>query len=138
MGRPKIPLVTPDLDEEKLTGKLPPKPIELRIVLYWMDLGATAQEIAGAHYCGIDTLNRRLREHCGMTFAELKEKVCGRAKVELRKNQFNLTKTNATMGIWLGKQWLGQKDEIHPTNAPNHELLTALLENLVLHKKEEK
>ncbi len=111
-GRPKIPLITPDLEEDGIECKLPPKQIILEQVLYWMDLGATAQEVAGSFHVGVRTLDRRLREETGLGFGELKEKVCGRAKIELRKNQFNLTRTNASMGIWLGKQWLGQKENV--------------------------
>ena len=33
-------------------------------------------------------------------------------KVSLRQNQFNLSKTNASMAIFLGKQYLGQKDVV--------------------------
>jgi hypothetical protein len=110
-GRPKIPLVTPDLDEADLSKKLPPKPIDFEAVLHWMDLGATAAEIAGAFRVGTATLDRRLREQTGLGFGELKEKVSGGLKIQLRRNQFNLTKTNATMGIWLGKIWLGQKED---------------------------
>lgn len=36
----------------------------------------------------------------------------GKGKISLRRNQFKLSETNATMGIWLGKQLLGQKDVI--------------------------
>ena len=31
-------------------------------------------------------------------------------KISLRRNQFKLSETNATMAIWLGKQYLDQKD----------------------------
>ena len=34
-------------------------------------------------------------------------------KASLRRNQFRMSETNATMAIWLGKQYLGQKDETH-------------------------
>lgn len=107
-GRPKIPMITEDLGD--LEKKLPPRPIELRQVMYWMDLGATAQEIAGAHHVSVDTLDRRLKEELGLPFAELKKKCCGASKIKLRNNQFKLSEKNASMGIWLGKQWLGQRD----------------------------
>ncbi len=121
-GRPRIPLVTPDLDENGLSKKLPPKEIDFEAVLHWMDLGATAEEIAGAFRVGVRTLDRRLREHTGLGFGDLKEKACGAAKIQLRRNQFHLTKTNAAMGIWLGKQWLGQKDDVKPMEGFNGEL----------------
>lgn len=31
-------------------------------------------------------------------------------KISLRRNQFKLSETNATMAIWLGKQYLGQRE----------------------------
>lgn len=30
--------------------------------------------------------------------------------MSLRRSQFRIAETNATMAIWLGKQYLGQKD----------------------------
>ena len=121
-GRPRIPLITHDISEIGLDGKLPPKPIDFEAVLHWMDLGATAEEIAGSFRVTVDTLNARLVEHTGLRFLDLKEKVCGPAKIALRRNQFNLSKTNATMGIWLGKQWLGQKDDPGLKDSFNGEL----------------
>ncbi|MBS3903766.1 MAG: helix-turn-helix transcriptional regulator [Simkania sp.] len=109
-GRPKIPIITESIGD--LEGKLPPRPIILEQVMYWMDLGGTAEEIAGSFHVSVDTLDRRLKEVTNLGFAELKEKVCGDAKLKLRQNQFKLSESNATMGIWLGKQWLGQKEEI--------------------------
>lgn len=104
LGRPKIPLVfTPD-------DRLPAKEINYDQVRYWADIGATQEEIAGAFYMSVDTLNRRIKEHFGMTFAEFKEKTAGSAKIKLRQNQFSLSQKNATMAIWLGKIWLGQQD----------------------------
>lgn len=107
-GRPKIPMICEDLG--KLEGKLPPRPIMLDQVLYWMDIGGTQEEIAGSFRVSKDTLERRLIEMTGLSFAQLKEKACGAAKIKLRNNQMKLSETNATMAIWLGKQWIGQKD----------------------------
>lgn len=114
-GRPKIPVVTEDLGE--LADKLPPRPINMTQVMYWMDLGAPAEEIAGSFHVSVDTLDRRLKETYNMTFAEMKEKVCGAAKLRLRNNQFRMSEHNCSMAIWLGKNWLGQKDtDKHETN----------------------
>lgn len=129
-GRPRIPLSTPDLGKIGLEGKLPPRPIDIDQVIYWMDIGGTAEEIAGSFRISVDTLDRRLVELIGMGFAEIKKNVCGNAKLRLRRNQFNLTETNATMGIWLGKQWLGQKDEEKSTDSPNHEFIGQLISEI--------
>lgn len=32
-------------------------------------------------------------------------------KIQLRKNQLDLSKKSAAMAIWLGKQYLGQRDQ---------------------------
>lgn len=107
-GRPRIPIVIEDLAE--LEGVLPTRVIEFKQVLYWMDLQATQEEIAGSYYVSVDTLSRRLKDLTGYGFADLKEKCCGGVKIKLRHNQMKLTERNATMGIWLGKQWLNQRD----------------------------
>lgn len=114
-GRPRIPVVTEDLGD--LAGKLPPRPIIMSQVFYWMDLGAPAEEIAGSFHISVDTLHNKLKETYGMSFSELKEKSCGAAKLKLRNNQFRMSEKNASMAIWLGKNWLAQKDpDKHETN----------------------
>jgi hypothetical protein len=117
-GRPKIPMITENLDE--LEGKLPSKVLVLDQVLYWMDLGSSAEEIAGSYRISVDTLDRRLKEKTNLSFAELKERCSGGAKTRLRHNQFKLSEKNATMAIWLGKVWLGQKDN----DEKNHQNVT--------------
>lgn len=39
----------------------------------------------------------------------------GKGKCSLRRYQFALAQKNANMAIWLGKQYLGQKDEPEQT-----------------------
>lgn len=102
-GRPRVALV------EK--NPLPEKEIVLDQVLYWIDLQATAEEIAGSFYVSTSTLDRRLKEHFGYGFEELKKKCSGSAKLSLRRYQFQQAEKNTTMSIWLGKIWLGQSDK---------------------------
>ena len=109
-GRPRIPVITPDLDDDDM-GKIPPKQIILEEVYYWMDIGATQEEIAGAFRVGCRTLNEKLKEHTGLNFSQLKEKICGGAKINLRHNQYKMSEKNASMSIWLGKNWIGQTDD---------------------------
>ena len=108
-GRPKIPVFVEDLKIDGL-GKLKSKTIDLEQVLHWIDVGATAEEIAGSYRLSVDTLNRRLIDFTGLGFAELKEKLSGKTKIKLRESQFKLAETNATMSIWLGKIVLGQSE----------------------------
>lgn len=43
-------------------------------------------------------------------------------KASLRRNQLNLSKTNAAMAIWLGKQKLGQREDPQGNDSFNGEL----------------
>ena len=56
----------------------------------------------------VDTLTN---ENNGATFAECKEKGQAQGKASLRRNQFKLAENNASMAIFLGKNWLGQTDK---------------------------
>ena len=56
------------------------------------------------------TLNNFCKREYGATFSEVFKQKRGKGKISLRRAQFKLAQTNATMAIWLGKQYLGQKD----------------------------
>ena len=99
-GRNKIPLVM----------SLPEKTIVMEQILYWIDLQATQEEVAGSFHVSVETLNNRLMDHFGMNFSELRKRTDGAGKLSLRRFQFNQAKKSATMAIWLGKHWLGQRD----------------------------
>ena len=60
-----------------------------------------------------DTVERRVKEKFGCTFAEyVDEKHLALAKPTLRKLQWQAAKSgNVSMLIWLGKQYLGQSDK---------------------------
>ncbi len=49
---------------------------------------------------------------------EIFERGLDMGRVSLRRNQMALSKTNATMGIFLGYQYLGQKDHRNPIRDP--------------------
>jgi hypothetical protein len=100
VGRPKIPMIL----------EIPPKAIVFDQVVYWINLQATQEEVAGSFRVSVETLNARLLEHFGMNFSELRKRADGEAKLSLRRYQFKQAEKSATMAIWLGKQWLGQRD----------------------------
>ena len=56
----------------------------------------------------VDTLTN---DNNGATFTECKEKGQAMGKASLRRSQFKLAEVNATMAIFLGKNWLGQTDK---------------------------
>lgn len=91
MGRPKIKI---DKEEfEKLCA-----------------MQCTEEEIANFFDCSIDTINNYCKETYSETFSDTFKKKSASGKISLRRSQFKIAETNATMAIFLGKQYLGQKD----------------------------
>ena len=88
-----------------------------RVEINWKDfdklcgLQCTQVEIAEWFNCSIDTIARAVKREFGEGFAEYYKKKSSRGKISLRRYQWELAKTNTTMAIWLGKQYLGQKDQ---------------------------
>lgn len=82
-------------------------------------LGCTQEEICWyfrddkGKPANIDTLTRWCKRTFDMTFQEyFKQNGFMAMKIRLRRNQFELSKKSAAMAIWLGKQYLDQKDSI--------------------------
>lgn len=75
-------------------------------------LQCTLEEIAGWFGVSEDTIERWVKRECGASFADTYKKYSGKGKIALRRYQMHLAKKNAAMAIWLGKQYLGQKDSL--------------------------
>lgn len=64
--------------------------------------------------CFFDVTDKTLERWCKRTyrkgFSEVFEQKRGTGKISLRRSQFELATKNASMAIWLGKQYLGQRD----------------------------
>lgn len=60
----------------------------------------------------IDTLSRWCKREFGVTFQEYsKQNSLMALKIQLRRNQFELSKHSVPMAIWLGKQYLRQTEK---------------------------
>ena len=71
----------------------------------------TLEEISGFFDCSEDTIERWCKREYRCGFADIYKKKSGIGKISLRRIQFKIAeKGNASMAIWLGKQWLGQSD----------------------------
>lgn len=93
-GRPKLVLND--------TGKA--------IITNMASIMCTDEEIAACLGVTVETLQNADNN---AAFLECKEKGNGNGKKSLRRIQFDIArKGNATMAIWLGKQWLGQRDSV--------------------------
>lgn len=61
-----------------------------------------------------------------MSFSDVFKQKRGAGKIALRRNQFQLSKKNAAMAIFLGKQFLGQKEKVEMEHTNTNNLLDAL------------
>lgn len=74
----------------------------------------TGEEIASVLGCDYDTFAARVVEKTGAKCSEYIKQRAMSGNASLRREQFELAKKgNPTMLIWLGKQYLGQKDQTH-------------------------
>lgn len=71
------------------------------------------------------TLNKWCKETYGTTFSEVFKVKRGIGQVSLRRHQFQLAEKNPTMAIWLGKQYLNQRDNLEIDHG-NNELMESL------------
>lgn len=74
-------------------------------------LMCTETEIADFFGVSVDTVDRWCKRTYGAGFAESYNKKSSKGKIALRRYQLQLAEKNAAMAIFLGKQWLGQKEK---------------------------
>lgn len=95
----------------------PTKEYDLKAFQDLVGLGCTQEEICWyfrdetGKPANVDTLTRWCKRQFGMTFQEyFRQNGYMALKIKLRRNQFKLSEKSSAMAIWLGKQYLGQKD----------------------------
>lgn len=94
-------------------------------------LQCTKEEICGFFGVTDKTLERWCRRTYKLGFSEVFAQKRGAGKISLRRSQFALAKKNANMAIWLGKQYLDQREpdsrnDGKPQGAKNN-LLSAIM-----------
>jgi hypothetical protein len=100
---------TTDRPLEKTKGR-PPKVIDWRVFEQLCEIQCTASEIASVLRMCEDTLYVRVNKEYGEHYSVIYKRFSEAGKCSLRRFQFKLAQKNTSMAIWLGKQWLGQKD----------------------------
>ncbi len=91
-------------NKEKYFGR-PRTQIDLTVVEKLGQLQCTYSECATFLSIPEGTLKRR------KDFRTAYKKGAESGKISLRRSQFKLAEKNAAMAIWLGKQYLGQKEQ---------------------------
>lgn len=107
----------------------PQKEIDQTMFEKLCGLQCTQEEIAGMFDCSVDTIERWCKRTYSETFAETYKKHSANGKTSLRRAQFKLAEKSAAMAIWLGKQYLGQRDrDIADAMDRSNGVLESLLE----------
>ena len=95
----------------KKTGR-PRKELDPQLVEDLATLQCTDEEIASALHVSVDTITRRKKDD--PAFAEAYQRGKDQGKRSLRRLQWqSAQKGSYVMQIWLGKQYLNQKDRQH-------------------------
>ena len=75
-------------------------------------LQCTLEEICGWFDVTDKTLDGWCKRTYHASFSEVFRQKRGAGKISLRRSQWRLAEKNATMAIFLGKQFLGQRDSV--------------------------
>lgn len=71
----------------------------------------TLREISNWFSCSEDTIERRVKEHSGLKFADYYDQKRSKGLVSIRRKQYEVAMSGSIpLLIWLGKQYLGQSD----------------------------
>lgn len=122
----------------------PRKEIDFDLLDDLIKIFCTGEECADILKVNYDTLNTRIKENFSMTFSEYFKIKNSQGKMSLRRRQFALTEKHPAMAIFLGKNYLHQKDDpiidqsmhYHYTEISDSELLKRAKERGILVPKE--
>lgn len=82
------------------------------------------------------TLDAWCKRTFNTSFSVIFEQKRGMGKISLRRSQFHLAEKSASMAIWLGKQYLGQRDNVDVTVSNAKDIALDELEKMVLNHDE--
>lgn len=94
----------------KTNGK-PKSIIDWELFKEMCHIHCTQVEICAILKVDHETLGKHIREKFGIDYLEAYSQFSCGGKKSLRRIQFEQAEKNCSMAIWLGKQWLGQKDQ---------------------------
>lgn len=117
MARPKI-----EIDFEQFKGLC--------------SMQCTLEEIASFFRCSEDTVERWCKRELKEGFADAYKKYSAGGKISLRRWQFKMAEHNCSMAIWLGKQWLGQREVTDlSVNVADNDVTSQAMEKYFEHRK---
>ena len=105
----------------------PKKNIDKNLFEKLCEIQCNKKELCAVLNVSDKTLDAFARREYGKNFSEVWEEKRGIGKISLRRAQFRLAEKNANMAIWLGKQYLDQKDK----QEVDHNVKISRLERLI-------
>lgn len=108
-------------------GGRPKKDIDQHQFESLCGLQCTKLEICDFFEVSDKTLDRWCKETYNTSFSEVYQQKREKGKISLRRAQFKLAETNAVMAIFLGKQYLGQRDN-KDANANPDDKVTVIID----------
>lgn len=88
----------------------PLKKIDKREFELLCGLQCTQEEIADFFDCNVDTVQAWCKREYKHSFSEIFRQKRGKGKISLRRKQWKLADSSPAMAIFLGKQFLNQRD----------------------------
>lgn len=110
----------------------PKKEIDQKIFENLCALQCTEVEICSCFDVSDKTLNGWCKRTYGKNFSEVFRQKREKGKISLRRTQFKLAEKSATMALWLGKQYLNQRDNVDVTVSDAKGIALDELEQMVL------
>ena len=104
----------------------PQKEIDKKAFENLCGLQCTKEEICAWFELTDKTLERWCKRTYKAGFSEVFRQKRGKGKISLRRAQFRLAEKNASMAIFLGKQYLGQLEQPAPDRTSENNLLEAI------------
>ena len=98
----------------------------------------TLGEIASWFKCSEDTIERWCQRTFEMSFADAYKTFSADGKISLRRTQFRMAEHNVSMAIWLGKQYLGQRDLVEVAAPDTESAIENIAKQLMRNKKMQK
>lgn len=103
----------------KMAGGRPRKVIDQTTFESLCEMQCTKDEICSILKCDEKTLTKWCIENYKLSFSDTFKKVSAVGKMSLRRAQYKAAiEGNTTMMVWLGKQWLGQREPKDDGDAP--------------------
>jgi len=98
-------------EQPRSLGGRPEIPVDLGKLEALVKIQCTAEECASVIGCSVDTIDRRLKDEGFEGFADYRKKHEAEGRASLRRMQWKKAQDgDRVMLIWLGKQYLGQRD----------------------------